>query len=408
MESYKDANASIEASVEQESKRTGYPEGFPALPEIPAARYYDPAFYALEMEHIWRKTWLNAAHISQLPTPGAYKLFEKFEQSIILSRGTDDVVRAFRNACRHRGAALVTEPTGVARRFICPYHAWGYSTDGELKSVPEAHNFACLDKAERPLRQVRCETWHGFIFINFDDNAESLEDFMAPVERQIRDFPIDDMIVKDEIEVTVDGNWKTSYDNFLEIYHVNTVHAKSLAPYLESKSFTVQLLKNGHARFVTRRRQGQSFFAATAGADGAAPADFTTRFREHAVGLPFFPNGFTALDPVGFSWQRFWPAGPGKSVITSTMMGWKRDDEEDRTFWKQMRESQISVLGEDIGLFKTMQRAMEQGDISGQLMGFQEQQPYWYHEEIDRRIGVANVPVHMRVKPLLAGFAAEG
>jgi len=90
------------------------------------------------------------------------------------------------------------------------------------------------------------------------------------------------------------------------------------------------------------------------------------------------------------------------------MMGWKRDDEEDRAFWKQMRESQISVLGEDIGLFKTMQRAMEQGDISGQLMGFQEQQPYWYHEEIDRRIGVANVPVHMRVKPLLAGFAAEG
>ena len=231
---------------------------------------------------------------------------------------------------------------------------------------------------------------------------------MAPMEAQIRDFPIDDMIVKDEIEVTVDANWKTAYDNFLEIYHVNTVHARSLAPYLESKSFTVQLLNKGHARFVTRRRQGQSYFSAAAdGSDAAAPSDFTARFREHAVGLPFFPNGFTALDPVGFSWQRFWPAGPAKMVMTATMMGWKRDDEEDRAFWKTMRENQIAVLDEDIGLFATMQRAMEQGDISGQLMGFQEQHPYWYNEEIDRRIGVANIPAHMRVKQVLAPFAAD-
>src|SRR3546814_15780563 len=111
------------------------------------------------------------------------------------------------------------------------------------------------------------------------------------------------MIVKDVITVELDCNWKTSYDNFLEIYHVNTVHAKSLAPFLDSKSFTVSLLKNGHARFVTRKRGGQSFFSA--GADDQAPEDFTTRFKDHEIGLPFFPNGFTALDPVGFSWHTF-------------------------------------------------------------------------------------------------------
>ena len=194
--------------VERESRRTTYPEGFPALPEVPSARYHDAGFHRLEMAHVFNKTWLYAAHLSELPQSGSYKLFEQMGLSIIISRGTDDTVRAFRNVCRHRGAALVTAPVGKARRFVCPYHAWGYSSEGELKLVPEAHNFACLDKAEKPLLQVRCETWHGFIFINLDADAEPLGEFMAPLSRQIEDFPLDDMVVKDTITVELDCNWK--------------------------------------------------------------------------------------------------------------------------------------------------------------------------------------------------------
>ena len=391
------------AQVEGEVQRTTYPENFPALPEVPSARYYDPKFYDLEMRHVFHTTWLYAAHVSELPKDGSYKLFEQMGLSIIISRGSDGQIRAFRNVCRHRGAALVTEKQGTARRFICPYHAWGFSTEGELKSVPEAHNFACLNKAERPLFQVKCEVWRGFIYINLDDSAGSLEDFMAPLSRQLEDFPIGDMVVKDEIVVEIDSNWKTSYDNFLEIYHVNTVHAKSLAPFLDSKSFTISLFKHGHARFVTRKRGGQSFFSA--GNEDQAPSDFTARFKDHVFALPFFPNGFTALDPVGFSFQTFWPAGPGKMIMVATMMGWKKDDEEDRAFWKSMVANQNSVLAEDIALFATIQRSYEQGELPGILLGFQEQYIYWYNEEIDRRIGIDNVPDTMRIKQLLAPFA---
>lgn len=402
---HQDAVSTMYEAVEREVQRTTYPADFPALPDIPSARYVDPEFYQLEIEHVFGKTWLWAAHVSQLPKPGSYKLFEQFGLSIIISRGTDDVIRAFRNVCRHRGAALVTEPEGTARRFVCPYHAWGYSAEGALKSVPEAHNFACLNKADKPLLQVRCETWRGHIFINQDDGATSLEEFMAPIARHVADFPIEDMIVKDVITVELDCNWKTSYDNFLEIYHVNTVHAKSLAPYLESRSFAIQLLKNGHARFATRKRGGQSFFSD--GADEQARDDFTTRFKEHAIGLPFFPNGFTALDPVGFSWQTFWPAGPEKMVMVCTLMGWNKDDEEDRAFWKQMRTNQIDVLNEDVNLFASIQRAMKQGELPEITLSYQEQQIYWYNEEIDRKIGVENLPERYRMKQVLAG-QAEG
>jgi choline monooxygenase len=395
--------AAMYADVERETRRTAYPEAFPVLPEVPAGRYFEQDFHDLEAAHLWRKTWLSAAHVSELPNPGSYKLFQQLGLSIIVSRGLEGEIRAFHNTCRHRGSALLLEEKGSARRFVCPYHSWGYALDGRLVSVPEAHDFACLDKAERPLIQVRCEVWRGFIFINLDQDAEPLADFLAPMTGQVADFPLEDMVVKDVLTAEMDCNWKAAYDNFLEIYHVNTVHAKSLAPYFDAKSFAVSLLKNGHARFATRKKTGATFFS-----DGVEqPDDFTSRFKEHTVALPFFPNVFTALDPVGFTWQIFWPAGPGKSIMQAVMMGWKKDDEEDRQFWAQMRVNQISVLAEDLRLFGSIQRSLETRLLPTLLMGYQERALYWYHEEIDRRIGVQNIPERLRVAQVLAGQASD-
>jgi phenylpropionate dioxygenase-like ring-hydroxylating dioxygenase large terminal subunit len=390
-------------SVAREVERKTYPETFPAIPELPAGRYFDQHFYELEMQHVWHKTWINAAHLSELPKPGSYRLFQQLGLSIIISRGLNDEIRAFRNVCRHRGAAILTEERGTARRFICPYHAWGYGLDGTLDAVPETYNFACLDKAERPLMQVRCETWRGFIFINLDNDAEPLADFLAPTAREVADFPLEDMVVKDIITVETGSNWKTAYDNFLEIYHVNTIHAKSLAPYFDTKSFTISLLQNGHARFATRKKIGKTFFS-----DGKKePEQFTERFQQHTVALPIFPNIFTALDPIGFAWQRFLPSGPSKSIMQVLLMGWNKDDQEDRDFWAQMRVSQIDVLNEDLFLFSSIQRSMESGELPNLLLSYQERQIYWYHEELDRRIGVENIPPHLRVRQVLAGHSSN-
>jgi phenylpropionate dioxygenase-like ring-hydroxylating dioxygenase large terminal subunit len=207
------------------------------------------------------------------------------------------------------------------------------------------------------------------------------------------------------LTVDVDCNWKTAYDNFLEIYHVNVIHAKSLAPYFDSKSFTISLLKNGHARFVTRRKFGKSLFSD--GKQELEPEDFTARFKEHTVAFPIFPNIFTALDPIGFAWQTFWPAGPSKSIMQVTLMGWKRDDAADREFWAQMKVNQINVLNEDIFLFPSIQRSMKAGELTAIPLSYQERQIYWYHEEIDRRIGTSRIPEHLRVKPVLAPFASR-
>src|SRR3546814_15780125 len=94
-------------------------------------------------------------------------------------------------------------------------------------------------------------------------------------------------------------------------------------------------------------------------------------------------------------------------VMIATMMGWKKDDEEDRAFWKQMRANHISVLNADTSLFGSIQRAYEQGELPGIMLGSQEQHIYWYNEEIDRRIGTENVPEALRIQQVLSPHASK-
>ena len=388
----------IYRSMALQRGRTDYPAGFPILPDVPSARYFDPGFARLEHQHLWAGTWLLACLASELPRPGDYHVFSQVGQSVIVSRGKDGTIRAFHNICRHRASALVLEPKGRTMRFVCPYHAWGYSLDGTLVSVPDAHDFACLRKAERGLLPVRCETWHGLVFINLDPDAEPLADFVAPLAAQTEGFPLEKLVVKDRIFVDMATNWKAAYHNFLEIYHVATVHAKSLAPYLDSASFVVALLANGHARFATRKRKGDTIFDTSL----TVAEDTDERFRHYTVALPTFPNTFFALDPVGFTMQSFWPATPGSSVMEARLLGWESDTVEDRAYWSTMRSTVESILAEDLRLFASIQRGLESGLLPTVLMGYQERALYWFEEEIDRRIGVANIPEAMRVTPVLA------
>jgi phenylpropionate dioxygenase-like ring-hydroxylating dioxygenase large terminal subunit len=393
----------VVASVDRELARTAYPTDFPVLPPIPAARYSDPEFFKLEQEHLFRKTWIWAAtHVSDLPQNGSYKLFDQLGESIIISRGKDDVIRAFKNSCRHRGSALLFAPSGRASRFICPYHAWGYSLEGELKSVPEERDFACLDKASLSLLQVRCEVWNGFVFINFDDHAAPLAEFMAPLTEKSENFPFENFELKECYTKVLDCNWKVALDNFIEIYHVNTVHVKTLVPILDTHSFAPSLLANGHGCFATKKKSA-SVYGDVGLKDDAVGADDLTNM--YTIALSRFPNSMTALDPNGINWLNFWPLAPDRTLLMAGLMGPKMEDAaQDTAYLTMLREANVAILAEDVDLFAGVQRSIDKGDLKQLIVGYQEQCLYWYHEEIDRVIGPDRVPEALRMKPLLGSY----
>ena len=154
-----------------ETDRSAPPPGFPALPDLPLGRYTDPTFYALEREHLFGRSWLYAAHDSELMSEGAWVRRDIAGAPVVLVRGADGEVRAFMNACRHRGAPVVTGESGCARLLVCQYHSWGYDLEGRLQRVPDERDFVGLDRDLRGLPALRCERWGGWWFVNRDPDA---------------------------------------------------------------------------------------------------------------------------------------------------------------------------------------------------------------------------------------------
>ena len=145
----------IKKSFEYERNRTGPPESFPRLPDIPARRYTDAKLFELEKEHIFKRTWLCVGHQGEMPDAGSYRLCDETGSAILIGRGKDQRFRAFYNACRHRGGPVVREPCGKAAMLRCQYHSWTYDLQGKLVSVPDERDFVDLDKSERALIPVR-------------------------------------------------------------------------------------------------------------------------------------------------------------------------------------------------------------------------------------------------------------
>jgi phenylpropionate dioxygenase-like ring-hydroxylating dioxygenase large terminal subunit len=390
----------IERMIAEQASRNACPPGFPARLEVPTARYYDPDFAALEMERMWLRTWLFVGHVNEFPQAGSYKLFERLDRSVIITRGKDDRIRAFHNSCRHRGSAVVLEPSGRASRFACPYHGWTYGSDGALIGVTDAQDFPCLDKAALGLAPVRCEVWRGFVFINFDTAAEGLDAFVAPMARQAADFPLEQFAVKGQYEFRLDCNWKVGIDNNLEIYHVNLMHAETVAPFLEVPSFMVGLLENGHSRFFTRKKTKTLFMP-----KGAADFEIEPLFQTFHIGLPVFPNSIYVLDPTGFVFHSYWPDGPGRCVVDFKIFGWESVDPD--YYNSEMFPVMRKVLDEDWRLFPRLQRSLESGANRVMNLSYQERALYWMQEGIDRAIGAEQIPAHLRVEPLMGPYVED-
>lgn len=211
------------------SKRLG-DAAFCPLPEesftLPARYYFDQGIYDSEVEEIFYKSWWFAGHRSQLPAAGSFLRTQINDQSVVIVRAADGMLKAFHNVCQHRGHELVKAESDTTRLFTCPYHAWTYNLDGSLRSARLTKSMPNFHACDFSLKAVRLEELCGFLFINLDPDAAALRDQAGGLEQEIRQYcpKLDEMVYVHRHSYDVKSNWKVLIDNFLECYHCHIAH----------------------------------------------------------------------------------------------------------------------------------------------------------------------------------------
>ena len=222
---------------------------------IPKERYTSPAFLELEQDRLWSRVWQVACRQEQVAEVGDYCEYTIGDESLLVVRSAPGAVRAFCNACLHRGTRLAEGCGHADGAFTCPFHGWRYAVDGRLVEVVDAHEFDGLPEG-LGLTEVRCERFGGFVFVNLDPDAEPLLDFLGPLAELLAPYHLEELRLRGNQTTVLPANWKVVVDAFNEAYHVQGTHPQIL-PYTDDVSIEYeQLGKHSHYGRLpgTRRR----------------------------------------------------------------------------------------------------------------------------------------------------------
>lgn len=388
--------------MKYEAERQGPPPGFPKLPDIPAGRYVDPEFLALEQERMWRRAWLYACHLDEIPQQGSFLLWKKTGKPILIVRDKGNVVRAFYNTCRHRGAPLVKTESGCVNGFVCGYHGWTYSLDGKLLNLRDKRDFVGFDPAERSLIELRCELFYNWVFVNEDPDAEPLERHFAPFVEYFKQFQPHEWRFVTKSAYDVQCNVKVLVDAFLETYHLKSIHQNTVDRFLDHRGTTIALYRNGHSLMVTPNRRPDWQDPGTRGMRRIETA--TVISSKNNPSFNFYPNLVTPVDPTGAPFLLFWPTSPTTMRIECHWFAPDWGGGPLHELWDTRIRNFERILDEDLQFAAQIQESVMSPGFKGITLNYQERRIYHWHEELDRRIGRENIPPHLRVEPLLERY----
>lgn len=395
--------AEIWAQLDSEGSRSTVPDGFPALPPIPSGRYHDPDLAALEDRLIWRRTWLLAGHVSQLPDAGSYRAVELLGIPLLLSRGDDFVVRCFYNSCRHRGAPVTRNESGTTARLTCQYHGWAYDSQGQLCHVPQERDFPGLDRSCRALIELRSGIVGGLVFVSMDDDPPDLERWLGSLPQQMAALGGSSLQVVGVQSEPIPCNWKLVVHAFLEFYHGATIHPESV-PHLDSERIAISLYPHGHGRLVIdRRREGDRV---SLPADPSDSSTVPAIFRDTFISFTMFPNLVMACGPGAFPIISAWPTGPETSRLELMWFGAPWGPGPAPVAYRQRMDTFYGVILQDLANLGSMQASLRTPGAPDVQLGFQERLIYQFEREVDRLLG-DSVPADYRIDPLLDGWVLE-
>ncbi|MFL0671816.1 MAG: aromatic ring-hydroxylating dioxygenase subunit alpha [Erythrobacter sp.] len=403
--------ARLKALMEWEAQRKAPPEGFPRLPDLPAGRYTSPEYFALEMDHVFRKSWLFAGHIDEIPEPGCYMRWHNAGDPIVIVHGMDGTVRAFYNTCRHRGAPVVTADRGKASRLLCGYHNWTYKTDGTLVGVPERQDFPPdFDLSCRSLLPVRCERLGNVIFVNFDEGAMPLKEWMGPLWDEWAEFAFDRIRLAARHSFDLQCNWKIAMEANMEVYHVPFIHPDTVAPLVDARRNVNTLYPHGHARMLAPapRQTDRQHVRAIDSPPGWQQIESVGEFGRTATqSYTLFPNWVSPLSNYFVPPLVFWPTSLTTTRLELVTMALDWGDGPAPDLWTVPDAAQPGgramspIILEDTQFGEAIQHSVQSRAFRSVPLSYQEARIYAFHQSLDRMIGAANVAPGLRAEPVI-------
>jgi choline monooxygenase len=271
---------------------------------LPALFYTGAETLISENQRIFSCTWQVVGHRDRLAKPGDYFTTELAGEPLLLVRGTQQELRGFYNVCRHR-AGPPAEGCGSRKLFRCGYHGWTYDLAGKLVSAPEFEGVQEFDREHFSLAPVRAEEWFNFIFVNLDPAAKPLIETLGQLPEQVEKFSFNGMKLFERRTYEMHCNWKTYVDNYLEGYHLPSVHP-GLNRELDYSAYTVEPYAR-HVRQFSPIRGAQAGDV-TSRRYAAAKLDLTTDY------FWIFPNWMLNCYPDNISLNIVLPIGPERSL----------------------------------------------------------------------------------------------
>ncbi len=206
------------------------------------ARYYtDEEVFHQERDGLLARSWQYAGHSSQLQKAGDYFTFEIAGENLCCVRLKDGSIRAYYNVCQHRAHELL-RGAGNCKAIVCPYHAWTYDLNGQLRAGPNIDSVPGFDKSKISLVSVKLEDFHGFIFANLDPNAAPMDDWFPQVRSELLEFvPHIARLRPYTTKIFVEQcNWKVAIENYSECYHCKYNHSALATGVFRTDTYDIQ------------------------------------------------------------------------------------------------------------------------------------------------------------------------
>ena len=198
--------------------------------------YVSPDYARAEQDRLWRKVWLQAGRMEDIPEVGDFVTYDILTDSVIIVRTSSDEIRAYHNVCPHRGRRLIDTPPGQRnargsrKSIVCGYHGWTFGIDGKNTYVEhEADWNGSLCGGRADLGTVKVDTWGGWLWINLDPASGPLADYLDPAARMLDPYQLHNMRPRWRKWIVFQCNWKVAMEAFCETYHVNTTHPEFTA-----------------------------------------------------------------------------------------------------------------------------------------------------------------------------------